>query len=101
LQEYICLFQDKPEFLQHFEVNTLFNLEQNFQKYNYDNLKQFIETTDKDYIDYKLKENKVIRNSFYYMIFLCFIFYKNMTESEKNIFKIDCLLQEDIFEIYK
>lgn len=100
-QEYICLFQDKPEFLQHFEVNTLKNLEINFHNYNYRNLKEFIETTDKDYIDYKLRDNKVIRNSFYYMIFLCFVFYKNINESEKNILKIDELLQEDIFEAYK
>lgn len=100
-QEYICLFQEKPEFLQHFEINTLSDLEQNFQNYNYEKLREFIETTDKDYIDYKLRENKIIRNSFYYMIFLCFIFYKNINESEKNILKIDKLLQGDIFEVYK
>jgi hypothetical protein len=35
------------------------------------------------------------------MIFLCFIFYKNISESEKNILKIDNLLEEEIFEVYK
>jgi hypothetical protein len=100
-QEYICLFQKEPKFLEHFEVNTLKNLELNFEKYNFENLSNFITTTDKDYIDYKLKENKLIRNSFYYMIFLCYIFYRNMTESEKNILKIDKLLQQEIFELYK
>ena len=95
------MFQDKPEFLNDFDLFTLKDLELNFKNYNYNNLKIFLETCDKDYIDERLRENKIIRNCFYYMIYVCFIFYKNLIDSEDKIEEINLLLKDNMFQIYK
>ena len=99
--EYIFVFQNKPNFVEGFDLITLRSLEQNFKDYNYENLIIFLKKFNKKYIDDRLRENRIVRNSFYYMIYVCFIFYKNLVDSEEKIWEINDLLDDNIFDIYK
>ena len=82
-------------------ILTVNSLEKNFKKYNYSSLEQFLKTTEKNYVDDRLNENKLIRDSFYYMIYLCFLCFKNSHDSEKNINEIEKLLWTKTFDLYK
>jgi len=83
-----------------YNVLTIFKLEQNFKKYNHKSFELFLKTTSKNYIDNSIRENKVIRNSFFYLIYLCYIFFINSHNSEKNILKINKLLWDHIYDVY-
>lgn len=101
LNEYIFDFENYPSFYKNFDILKLIDLEKNFKNYNYKNLKDFIENTDPKYIDDRLRENKIIRNCFYYLLFICFIFYRNLREADENIKQINTLIDQDIFDLYK
>ncbi|MCP4523221.1 MAG: hypothetical protein GY828_03305 [Candidatus Gracilibacteria bacterium] len=99
--EYICVFQNKPNFLNSFECVTLTDLEKNFKSYSYIELEQFLSNTPKEYFEDKLKENQHIEKSFFYMLYICFVFYKNISQSENMQQEIDELLGGDTHQIYK
>ena len=76
-------------------------LEQYFSQYSETQLENFLKNTDKKYIDEGIKENEIIRNSFYYLIYICYLFFRNIHDSDKNIQEINSSLWEKIPDIYK
>ncbi len=70
--------------LKNYNIINIKFLENNFKLYNEKQLNNFLTKVNKDYLEEKLKENKIIFYSFIYLIYRCFIFYKNYTDL-KNI----------------
>lgn len=70
--------------LKNYNIINIKYLENNFKLYNEKQLNNFLTKVNRDYLEEKLKENKIIFYSFIYLIYRCFIFYKNYTDL-KNI----------------
>jgi len=99
-EEYIFETIWLDEIYSKFDILTVWKLERNFKNYNYDYFEKFLKNTEKRYIDSSIKENKVVRNSFLYLTYLCYIFFKNSLNSEKNIKRIKLLLWDNIYSVY-
>ncbi len=97
---YIFDFDTKYFNYENDEILTIKILKKSFRKYNYNFLQNFFKNTNKNYLQDFLMVNKILRNSFYYLIFLCF---KNYTIILKTKFwekEIEKLLKQKNLEEY-
>lgn len=97
------IFDYSSEFkpwLKHKDIITEKILERDFKQFNEKKLKEFLLGVEIPYISETLKQNIVIRNSFYFMMYNCYHFYRNYTLSESQLSEISSTLKTDISEEY-
>ncbi len=99
-QNYIFEFISEKIKITNSKIICIKDLYNSFKTYNYNKLDKLIKATDKDYLDDKLQENIVIRNAFLYMIFMCFVLYKNILIAKEEINWLKDFIWKKIDSVY-
>lgn len=76
------------------------DLKNDFKYYDYEKLNIILKNTSWEYLDTKIVENIKIRNSFLYMIYICFNIYKNILQSKnwiKQLEEINWKITDNIY----
>lgn len=99
-QDYIFEFISNKIKISNSKLLYLNDLKKAFKKYNYNKLKNILDSNSKDYIDEKLRVDSDIRNSFLYLIYTCFNLYRNIYLSENWIKDLEKIVWNKIDDLY-
>jgi len=88
------------KYFKDFNLQDIKYLENNFKLYTEKKLYDFLKNSHKDYIEDELKSNRVILDSFIYLIYIWFIMSKNDFDINKLKDNINILKNNEISEDY-
>jgi len=101
IKNYIFDFSKNIEkYINNKNIVTETILQKDFESFGEKKIIRFLKTVNHAYISEKLKSNTQIRNSFNFLIYKCFLFYKNYINSEKQINEILDLEKSNITTEY-
>lgn len=92
--------KESLENLNQFKLKDIYYLKNNFNFYNEIKLNNFLKNINKDYLEEELKQNPIILNSFLYLIYISFNFYKNYINSLKSKKEIEVIKKKEISTEY-
>ncbi len=94
LRNYIFDYSSEVErYLDDKNILTSKVLEKDFSCFWVDKLEDFLKNTQTKYLSETLKNQPQIRNSFYYMIHICYLYKQNCLNAEKELWDINTLKQ--------
>lgn len=71
------------------------NIKNYFDEYTENKLEKFLKNIDKNFLEDQLNNNKEIKYSFYYLMYLSYVFYKNYINSEKEIKVLEEIINKE------
>ena len=102
IQNYVFEYWEAKETLMRYKnIITTNVLEQDFKSFNEKKIKKFLTTSNKKYINETLKNHYKIRNSFTFLIYICFVFYKNNIYLEQELQELTSVEKKVIHQEYK
>lgn len=102
IKDYIFDYRKDLELeLNHRDIITNKSLQKDFKKFNEKKMRNFLEWFNNTYAYEKLKGDREIQNSVTYMIYICFIFYKNHVHLKNELEELSSLESKNIHSAYK
>ncbi len=96
LDEYIFdLISDELN-IKKYKILTISILKNDFDYFSEKALEIFFKKVDKNYVDKYLEENKIIRNNLYYLIYLNYCLFKNISWNKEEIKKLEKIIWTNI-----
>ena len=96
LDNYIFDFAEKNTFIKEYDLITVDILKKKFLNFSLKKIKDFLLSADLNYLEYQLSYNRDIKYSFYYLIYILYIFYENNTKILEQNDYIQNIWRKDI-----
>ena len=87
--------------MRHKNIITANVLEQDFKSFNEKKIENFLTSSNKEYMNETLKNHYKIRNSFTFLIYICFVFYKNNIYLKQELQELTSVEKKVIHQEYK